>query len=89
MYTLKNTYFANCYGQQKFKAFQWKSTITQLYFSNNNTQLMNYIKYEKWSNTLNMFNKCSIQVNVAIVIIMQLYSNKKIKNEYINCYFNS
>ena len=27
--------------------------------------------------------------NVALVIIIQLFSNKKIKNEYINCYFDS
>ena len=36
-----------------------------------------------------MFSKCSIQVDVALGIIMQLFSNKKIKNEYINCYFDS
>ena len=50
---------------------------------------MNYIRCKTWSDTLTIFNKCSIQVNVALVIIMQLFSNKKIKNEYINYYFDS
>ena len=45
---------------------------------------MNYIRCKNWSDTLTMFNKCFIQVNVAVVIIMQLFSNNKIKNEYIN-----
>ena len=58
-------------------------------FPNNNTYLMNYIRCKNWSDTITMFNKCSIQVNVALVIIKQLFSNKKIKNEYINCYFDS
>ena len=58
-------------------------------FSNNNTQLMNYIKYGKRSNTLIMFSKCSTKVNVAVVITMQLFSNKKTKNASINCYFDT
>ena len=50
---------------------------------------MNYIKYEKWSNRLIIFSKCSIQVSVAIIIIMKLFLNKRIKNMYNNCFVDS
>ena len=49
---------------------------------------MNYIKFENWSNLLTMFSECSMQVNVSIIIIMQLFMNKKMKNKYSNCYFD-
>ena len=70
MYRQKNTDFANCYRPQKAYSLLVEVHYLVVVFSDNNTQLVNYINYEKLSYGLTMFSECFIQVNVAIIIIM-------------------